>query len=65
MVQVVSAAVQPAVIAAGAEEVQVKEGFGTMHPCTSTAVAITVSDVPLLTEKLVSLELTPTCSAMH
>ena len=63
--QVVSAEVHPAVIAAGEEEVHVKEGFGTTQPCTSTAVAVTVSDVPLLTEKLVSLELIPTCREMH
>ena len=43
----------PAEIAAGEDEVHVKGGLGTMQPCTSTAVATTVSDVPLGAKKLV------------
>src|ERR1700680_3835169 len=72
-VQVVPAAhpvaALPAASAAGAEEVPVSGGLGTMQPCTSTAVAVTVSDVPLLTTKLVSPvrcePFTPSSSAMH
>jgi len=45
----------PADSAAGSEETQVRGGLGTMQPCTSTAVAVMVSDVPLLTTKLVAL----------
>src|ERR1700678_894583 len=74
MVQVVVPAAQaveplPAPKAAGPEETQVSGGLGTMQPCTSTAVAVTVSGVPLLTTKLVWTlrcePLTSSSSAMH
>src|ERR1700690_3759120 len=59
----------PAESAAGSEEIQVSGGLGTMQPCTSTAVAVTVCDVPLLTTKLVKLlccePLTLSASEMH
>ena len=68
-VQVWLPAVQPAVMAAGEDETQVNGALGTMQPCTSTAVAVRVSEVPLPTTKLVSPErcvpFTPTSSAMH
>jgi hypothetical protein len=51
--------------AAGAEDVQVSGGFGTMQPWTSTAVAVMVCAVPLLVRKLVSPILEPTCREMH
>ena len=47
VVVVVVVAAPPAVSAAGAEEVHVSGGFGTMQPWTSTAVAVIVSEVPL------------------
>ncbi len=74
MVQVVVPAAHaveplPAASAAGSEETQVSGGLGTMQPCTSTAVAVIVSVVPLLTTKLVWLlccePFTPSSSAMH
>ena len=72
-VQVVPAghpvAALPATMEAGCEEVQVRGGLGTTQPCTSTAAAVMVSDVPSLTIKLVSPacceSLVPTSSAMH
>ena len=64
--QVLLSAAQAAVIAAGAEDTQVSGALGTMQPCTSTAVAVIVSEVPLVTEKLVSPEpCVPTSNAMH
>src|SRR5580658_625049 len=60
---------EPAASAAGDEEIQVSGALGTIQPCTSTAVAVMVSDVPLLTTKLVSVLLcepvAPSSSAMH
>ena len=53
VVVVVLVAAAPAEIAAGAEDVQVRGGSGTMHPCTSTAVAVMVSEVPLFAKKFV------------
>ncbi len=59
----------PALSAAGSEETQVRGGLGTMQPCTSTAVAVMISEVPLFTTKLVALLLcepfTPSSRAMH
>ena len=55
----------PVVSAAGAEDVQVRDGLGTIQPWTSTAVALIVSDVPLLAMKPVWPTLEPTSSAMH
>jgi hypothetical protein len=58
----------PGASAAGSDEIHVSGGFGTMQPCTSTAVASSVSEVPLLTTKFVSLEYWPftlSCIAMH
>src|ERR1700736_4894055 len=60
--------VLPATSAAGSEETQVRGGLGTMQPCTSTAVAIMVSAVPLSTAKLVWFVNWPfmvSCSATH
>ena len=63
------AAALPAVIAAGDEDVHVSGGLGTMQPWTSTAVAVMVSDVPLLVTKLVwpmfCVPLLPSCREMH
>src|ERR1700677_1576914 len=60
---------EPAEMAAGSEDVQVKGGFGTAHPWMSTAVAVMVSDVPLFVMKLVvpifCEPLLPSSSAMH
>src|ERR1035437_3541274 len=55
----------PAVSAAGAEDVQVRDGLGTIQPWTSTAVALIVSDVPLFAMKPVWPMLEPTSSVMH
>src|ERR1700739_4666426 len=57
----------PATSAAGAEETHVSGGLGTMQPCTSTAVAVMVSDVPLFTTKFeeVCVPFTPSPRAMH
>ena len=55
----------PAVRAAGAEDVQVSGTLGTMQPWTSTAVAVMVSEAPLLVRKLVWPMLEPSCSVMH
>src|ERR1700684_2477772 len=63
------AAAAPAVTAAGAEEVQVSGGLGTMQPWTSTAVAVMVSEVPLVAMKLVwpmfCEPFEPSCRLMH
>jgi hypothetical protein len=68
VVVVVLAAALPGEMAAGEEDVQVRGGLGTMHPCTSTAVAVIVSEVPLFAKKFVwpmfSL-LAPSCRLMH
>lgn len=58
MVQAVPAAhpvVPPAEIAAGEDDTQVSGGLGTMQPCTSTAMAVMLSVLPLVVTKLVSL----------
>ena len=55
----------PAVSAAGAEDVHVRDGVGTIQPWTSTAVALMVSDVPLFAIKPVWPMFEPTSSAMH
>src|ERR1700733_4500925 len=55
----------PSVSAAGAEDVHVRDGLGTMQPWTSTAVALIVSDVPLFATKPVWPIFEPTSSAMH
>src|SRR5580693_7270814 len=55
----------PAESAAGAEDVHVRDGLGTIQPWTSTAVALIVSDVPLFTMKPVWPMLEPTSSVMH
>src|SRR5260370_6458736 len=59
----------PALSAAGSEETQVRGGLGTMQPCTSTAVAVMISEGSLFSTKMVALLIcetfTPSSRAMH
>src|SRR5271156_3942925 len=58
----------PGTNAAGAGESQVNGALGTTQPCTSTAVATMVSEVPLSTTKLVGPFCEPftvNCMSMH